>query len=155
MAEVAEVEVQRAQYFKVPKTGTERAGGYKKIRDEGTGAKKYTDKISPELVDNRVERAFKDLALLDRTVSEILTRHGIFKNARIPYLNYARELYSFGRKYRTIPPDYVAALRREKAFAGATSIDVLREIEDAVMLILGIGPAIPAAAAGGGGAISL
>jgi hypothetical protein len=155
------VTTQRARYIKVPKAGTRRASAYKKVREEGVGAKKYETKISPELVDELIDTAFADLEALDRIVTEILNRHGIYGNARIAYRNYARQLYSFGRKYGTIPPDYVAALRREKALKGATSLDIVREIEDAVALFLGVTPvAVPAggaggAAGGGGGTISL
>ena len=148
------VTVQRARYVRVPKPGTRRASAYKKVREEGVGVKKYEAKISPELVDELIDTAFADLEALDRILTEILNRHGVFGNARIAYRNYARQLYAFGRKYGRIPPDYVAALRREKALKGAVSTDILREIEDAVSFFLGIGPAA-APAGGGGGAISL
>ena len=155
------VAVQRARYIKAPRPSTRRASAYKKVRDEGVGAKKYETKISPELVDELIDTAFTDLEALDRIVTEILNRHGIYGNARIAYRNYARQLYAFGRKYGKIPPDYVSALRREKEIKGATSLDVNKEIEDAVALFLGIAPISTQAAAqqrgaaGGGGTISL
>jgi hypothetical protein len=137
MAEAAVV--RKAQYFRVPKPGERRASAYKKVREDGVSESKYKSKISSELVDNLIEPAFADLEALDRILTEILNRHGIYGNARIAYRNYARELYAFGRRYGKVPPDYVAALRREKALKGATLLDVLREIDDAVALFLGIG----------------
>jgi len=137
------VTVQRARYVRVPKPGTRRASAYKKVREDGVSQSKYKSKISSELVDELIDAAFADLEALDRILTEILNSHGVFGNARIAYRNYARQLYSFGRKYGKVPPDYIAALRREKALKGAASTDILKEIEDAVSLFLGVGPISP------------
>jgi hypothetical protein len=137
------VTVKRAQYFKVPKSGERRATKYRTKRDDGVSKSSYESSTKEGVIGGLIDTAFADLETLDKTVGDILTRHGIFKNPRIPYLNYARQLYAFGRKYGRIPPGYVRALRMEKEFAGATNEEVLKEIEDAVALILGIGPISP------------
>jgi hypothetical protein len=137
------ITVKRAQYFKVPKSGERRATKYRTKRDNGVSKSSYETSTKEEVIGGLLDSAFVDLETLDKTVGEILTRHNIFKNPRIPYLNYARQLYAFGRRYGKIPPEYVKALRMEKEFAGATDEEVLKEIEDAVALILGIGPISP------------
>jgi len=142
---------QKAKYISEPKSGTRRAKKYKTKREDGVSESAYKTAIKEELVDELIDTAFEDLKALDDILTGILNRHGVFGNARIAYRNYARQLYAFGRKYGVIPPDYVAALRREKALKGATSTDILREIDDSVALFLGFG----VAPAGGGGAISL
>jgi hypothetical protein len=137
------VTVKKAQYFKVPKPAERRATKYRTMRDDGVSKSSYETSTKEEVIGGLLDTAFADLEALDKAVGDILTRHNIFKNPRIPYLNYARQLYAFGRRYGKIPPDYVKALRMEKEFAGATNVEVLKEIEDAVALILGIGPISP------------
>jgi len=137
------VTVRKAQYFKIPKSGERRVTKYTKKRDDGVSKSSYETSTKEEVIDELINTAFTDLSVLDATIGEILTRHNIFKNPRVPYLNYARQLYAFGRRYGKIPPGYIKALRMEKEYAGATNVEVLREIEDAVALILGIGPISP------------
>jgi len=130
--------VERAQYLLAPKPGARRVEKYRRKREDGVSKAAYESATTGELVDKLIDIAQDDLATLDTIVGRILTRHGVYGNLRIPYLNFARELYAFGRKYGRVPPDYVRALRLEKALKGATAADVLSEIEDSVLMFLGI-----------------
>jgi len=123
---------------KTPTDGELREQHYKyKMKNVEKRAENYEEEVS--WFTNLDEDKFKELmpqvslAEIDAKVGAILDDEGITGTDRIKYKNYARKLWSIGRKYGFIKSSKLNAIREEFRSDGANE-RILRRIEQALII---------------------